>query len=394
MTVGQLLFLRGARQVLTLRGSSGVRRGAALDDLAVIEDGSLLIRDRVIEAVGSTRRLENLKEARSAIEVPVGNSIVMPAFVDSNLQINLVDEPGSAARRKRRSMGDFYDESLTLLRSCLQYGTLTAQVRASAGTGDLRADVSVLRRLAAIGDNPIGMVRAWRIDELPHSTSPGKFDQVLSTLRNREFAHCVDVAAGTCNALKGSAVLNAREPANLTRINLTWNSDPALDLSHLLARYHPGCVFCPSRLSAKDIAILSNTASVTIFSPGVDLLSGNSGHGLKKLVSAGGAVALSTGYHSRLAPAFSMQAVLTLAVLWQGLSAEQAITACTINAAHALGRGHLTGTLEAGKRADLLVLNVPDYREIPRRFGINHVVMAIREGNVVFNRTRWKVSGA
>jgi imidazolonepropionase len=88
-----------------------------------------------------------------------------------------------------------------------------------------------------------------------------------------------------------------------------------------------------------------------------------------------------------------MQAVLTLAVLWQGLSAEQAIAASTVNAAHAVGRGHLTGTLEAGKRADLLVLNVPDYREIPRRFGINHVVMAIREGNVVFNRTRWKVSG-
>lgn len=390
--MGQLLFLRGAKQVLTLRGPSGVRRGAALDDLGVIEDGSLLIRDRVIAAVGTTRRLENLKEARSAIEIPVGNSIVMPGFVDPNLQINLIDDTGPAVRRKRRSMGDFYDESLALLRSCLQYGTLTAQLRASAGTGDLRADVSVLRRLAAIGDNPVGMVRAWRIDELPHSASPAKFEQVLSTLQNREFAHCVDMVAGAGEALKNLAALNGA--GGQTRINLTWTSGSALDLSDLVARYHPGCVFCTSRLAAKEIAILSNTASVAIFSPGVDLLTGSSGHALKKLVSAGGPIALSTGYHSRLAPAFSMQAVLTLAVLWQGLSAEQAITASTINAAHAVGRGHLTGTLEAGKRADLLVLNVPDYREIPRRFGINHVVMAIREGNVVFNRTRWKVSGS
>jgi imidazolonepropionase len=387
--VGQLLFLRGARQVLTLRGSSGVRRGAALDDLAVIEDGSVLIRDRVIDAVGTTRRLENLKEARSAIEIPVGNSILMPGFVDPNLRINLIDDTGPAARRKRRSMGDFYDESLTLLRSCLQYGTLTAQVRASAGTGDLRADVSVLRRLAAIGNNPVGMVRAWRIDELPPGTSTGKFDQVLATLRNREFAHCVDVAAGTGHALKDSAVLDGQ-----ARINLTWTGDSAPDLADLLARYHPACVFCTSRLRAKEIDILSNAASAAVFSPGVDLLTGSSGHALKKLVSAGGSVALSTGYHSRLAPAYSMQAVLTLAVLWQGLSAEQAITASTINAAHAVGRGHLTGTLEVGKPADLLVLNVPDYREIARRFGINHVVMAIRDGNVVFNRTRWKVSGA
>ena len=390
--MGQLLFLRGARQVLTLRGISGVRRGAALDDLAVIEDGSLLIRDGVIDAVGTTRRLENLKEARSAIEIPVGNSIVMPGFVDPNLQINLIEESSPAARPKRRSMGDFYNESLALLRSCLQYGTLTAQLRATAGTGDLRADVSVLRRLAAIGDNPIGMVRTWRIDELPHGTSPAKFEQILATLQHREFAHCVDVAAPAGEALKNLAALNGA--SGKLRINLTWTGDSALGLTDLLARYDPACVFCTSRLAAKEIAVLSNTASVAIFSPGVDLLTGNSGRALKKLVSAGGAIALSTGYHSRLAPAFSMQAALTLAVLWQGLSAEQAITAATINAAHALGRGHLTGTLEAGKRADLLMLNVPDYREIARRFGINHVVMAIREGNVVFNRTRWKVSGA
>lgn len=390
--MGQLLFLRGARQVLTLRGSSGVRRGAALDDLAVIEDGSLLIRDGVIAAVGTTRRLENLKEARSAIEIPVGNSIVMPGFVDSNLRINLIDDTGPAARRKRRSMGDFYDESLALLRSCLQYGTLTAQVRASAGTGDLRADVSVLRRLAAIGDNPVGMVRAWRIDELPHSASTGKFDQVLATIQNREFAHCVDMSAGVGDALKDSAALSGA--GGQMRTNLTWSSESALDLADLLVRYRPACVFCTSRVPAKEIDILSNAASVAVLSPGVDLLTGNSGYGLKRLVSAGGAIALSTGYHSRLAPAFSMQAVLTLAVLWQGLSAEQAITASTINAAHAVGRGHLTGTLEVGKPADLLVLNVPDYREIARRFGINHVVMVIREGNVVFNRTRWKVSGA
>jgi imidazolonepropionase len=389
--VGQLLFLRGARQVLTLRGPTGVRRGAALDDLGAIEDGSLLIRDGTIAAVGTTRRLENLKEARSAIEIPVGSSIVMPGFVDPNLQINLVDEAGPAARRKRRSMGDFYNESLALLRSCLQYGTLMAQLRASSGTGDLRADVSVLRRLAAIGDNPVGMLRAWRIDELPPGTSTGKFEQVLSTLQNREFAHSVDVAAPAGEALKNSAALNGA--GGQMPINLTWSGDPALDLSDLLARYHPACVFCNARLTAKEIAALSNTASVAVFSPGVDLLAGSSGHALKKLSSAGGAIALSTGYHSRLAPAFSMQAVLTLAVLWQGLSAEQAIMASTINAAHALGRGHLTGTLEVGKRADLLVLCVPDYREIPRRFGINHVVMAIREGNVVYNRTRWKVSG-
>lgn len=377
---------------MTLRGPSGVRRGAALDELAIIEDGSLLIRDGVIAAVGTTRRLENLKEAKGAIEIPVGNSIVMPGFVDSNLQINLAEDSGPASRRKRRSMSDFYNDSLNLLRSCLQYGTLTAQLRASAGTGDLRADVSVLRRLAAIGDNPVGMVRSWRVDVTEPEFSLDTFEQILSTVRDREFAHCVDLTGRAGEVLKHSALLNGG--AGRFRFNLAWHGKPGLSLADLLARYQPACVFCAAPLASREIAALSKSASIAVFSPGTDVLAGNADRALKEVAGAGGAIALSTGYHPRQAPTFSMQAVLTLAVLWQGLSPEQAITAATVNAAHAVGRGHLTGSLEVGKRADLLVLNVPDYREIPRRFGINHVVMAIRDGNVVFNRTRWKVGGA
>jgi imidazolonepropionase len=75
-----------------------------------------------------------------------------------------------------------------------------------------------------------------------------------------------------------------------------------------------------------------------------------------------------------------------------GLTAEEAFIAATINAAHAAGCAHLTGSLEYGKQADILILNVGDYREVPRQFGINHVDMAIRQGSIVLNRTRWKTS--
>jgi imidazolonepropionase-like amidohydrolase len=50
------------------------------------------------------------------------------------------------------------------------------------------------------------------------------------------------------------------------------------------------------------------------------------------------------------------------------------------------------GSLEAGKRADILVLSLSDYREIPRHIGVNHVTMALREGNFLINRKRSKAS--
>jgi imidazolonepropionase len=109
------------------------------------------------------------------------------------------------------------------------------------------------------------------------------------------------------------------------------------------------------------------------------------------LAASGAAIALASGYHAARAPSFSMQMVIALATLRLGLAPEAAIIASTINAAYAVGCGHVIGSIEHGKRADILVLSVPDYREIPRRFGINHVGIAIREGNIVLNRTRWRI---
>src|SRR6185312_7806868 len=123
----------------------------------------VLIRDGKIVSVGSARRIENLKEARDALEISAEGAIVMPGFVDPGLQLTLHSNNGSSG--KRRKMVDFGDESLGLMRACLQHGTLNVQIKANAGTGDLRSDLTVLRQLAEIGNNPVGMIRTWRVSE-------------------------------------------------------------------------------------------------------------------------------------------------------------------------------------------------------------------------------------
>jgi imidazolonepropionase len=85
-----------------------------------------------------------------------------------------------------------------------------------------------------------------------------------------------------------------------------------------------------------------------------------------------------------------MQMAIALAVGRMRLTPEEAITAATVNAAHASGIGRRAGTLEVGKQADLVLLNLSNYRELPRQFGINHVGLVLRAGNVVFNRIGWK----
>lgn len=60
-------MIRSARQLVTLRGPQGPRRGLAMGELAIISDGALLLRDGLIQEVGPTRRVENLAAARGAI---------------------------------------------------------------------------------------------------------------------------------------------------------------------------------------------------------------------------------------------------------------------------------------------------------------------------------------
>ena len=104
----------------------------------------------------------------------------------------------------------------------------------------------------------------------------------------------------------------------------------------------------------------------------------------RMLIDSGVAVALASGYSPTLPATFSVQPVLSLACTEMGMTPEEAISAATINAAHAMNRANLTGSLEFGKQADLVMLDVPDYREIPYHLGVNHVEMTMRKGKVVY----------
>ena len=81
------ILLRGARQLVTLHGPRGARRGAAMRELGVIQDGAVLIVDGMIRDVGPSRRVENLAAARQAIEISADGRVVMPGFVDARTSL-------------------------------------------------------------------------------------------------------------------------------------------------------------------------------------------------------------------------------------------------------------------------------------------------------------------
>jgi imidazolonepropionase len=114
----------------------------------------------------------------------------------------------------------------------------------------------------------------------------------------------------------------------------------------------------------------------------------------RRAVASGCTIALSTDYNPGSCPAPSMQMVMQLAARLFRLSYAQIWNMCTINAAASLGRGSDRGSLEPGKRADIIIWNVPEHGLVINRFGVNLVDTVLVAGKVVVSNGRAVTQGA
>jgi len=104
------------------------------------------------------------------------------------------------------------------------------------------------------------------------------------------------------------------------------------------------------------------------------------------MIDAGWAVVLATDFNPGSSPTPSMPMVLSLACTQMKMTPAEAITAATVNAAYSLGRGEDIGSLEKGKRADFVIHDCEDYRELAYFFGIEHASRVYAAGDLAFDR--------
>jgi len=413
-TVSRPILIRGAKQLLTLRGAKGVRRGLALQELGIIADGAVLIRDGIIDQVGPTRRVENLAASRSALEFDATGRVVMPGFVDSHTHLisgpPWLDEyerrieggnPVAARRGLRASVQAIRSVSgarLELIakdaiQTMLRHGTTTLEAKSGYGY-DLTGEFKLLRALAALAGQPADIVPTFlasfaipfEFGEDPERYVSRVISELLPKLQRRKLCRFVEVACEN----PGPVLNEARRLLEAAR-------DKGFALKVQADQFRPtGGVGLAVELGARSAAHLEHIDDTGIAALGqsetiATLVPGSAFHlGLdryapaRRLIEAGAAVALATGMNPDSSPTSSMQMVLSLACARMRMMPAEAITAATINAAYALGCGSSAGSLEVGKWADLIVLNVSDYREIPYQFGVNHAHFVIKRGRLVY----------
>jgi imidazolonepropionase len=137
------------------------------------------------------------------------------------------------------------------------------------------------------------------------------------------------------------------------------------------------------KTSDSDIQALASSSTVAVSLPCTPFGLADSHYTpARQILEAGGLLAIATDLNPGTAWCESMQFAIALACRYLKLTPAQAIAAATINSAAAIGRSANLGSLEPGKQADLLILNVPDYRHLGYRFGANLVQTVIKKGRV------------
>jgi imidazolonepropionase len=146
-------------------------------------------------------------------------------------------------------------------------------------------------------------------------------------------------------------------------------------------------------LHPDDIAPLAGAECAAVLLPGAEFLGAERVAPARELADAGAICVLATDLNPGTSPVSSLPVVIGLAVRRYGWSVREALLACTLNAAWVLGLSDQRGSLEVGKRADLVLLDTT-VAHVPYRFGRNPVCLVIRDGEVARVRpdAAWRIS--
>jgi len=413
------MLIHSASQLLTLAG--GVRRGSDPVDPGLMIDGAVLVRDGFISAVGNTQEL--LARYPDEEQLDASGKTVLPGFIDPHT--HLVWAGDRAAEFEMRLQGktyieimaaggginatvnatrsatpaDLYAQTRKRAAAMFRNGTTTAEAKTGYGL-ELNAELAQLETLVRLDEEgPLEIAPTF----MPAHAVPPEYkeheddytrlicESMLPAAADWWKKRCpgrplpfVDIfcEVGAFDLTQARRILTRARDLGYP---LKAHVDEFENLGGAALAVELGAVSIEHavKTSPAEIQALGASDTVVVSLPCTPFgLAEPHYTPARAMLCAGATLALATDLNPGTAWCENMQFVISLACRYLKLTPAEALAAATINAARAIRREERVGSIEVGKQADLLILSVPDYRQLAYRFGGSLVESVIKQGRL------------
>jgi len=412
----QTLLLANISQLVTVSQSRELcKRGPGMRELNIIRDGAVVIQGDAIAWVGHTSELPAGFREDASKTIDCSGKTVLPGLVDCHTHFVFggsreaefakrcegmsyaeIAAAGGGIKSSMRATRDLsYEELLDIgrvhLDQMLLLGTTTVEGKSGYGL-DLETEVKMLSVMADLHDTHSATVIPTFLGAhaVPDGISRSRYlsivlEEMIPQVVDQRLANFCDVFCddGAFTVDEARFVLNHAKQFGLTP---KLHTDQFASIGGCGLAVEVGAVSADhlDAIRLRDIELLAANDIAGVLLPGCILFLGLSNYApARRMIDSELPVALSTDFNPGSCNIRSLPIIMSIACTMMRMHPYEAIAACTLNGAYALGMSEQIGSIEPGKKADLTIFNAENALQITYQFGCNLVNTVVKNGHAV-----------
>lgn len=416
MLKGNLIIIN-ASEIVTPLGSKA-SFGKEMGNLNIIKNGAVVIRNGIIEKVGTTEEILNAYNEKDFQVIDAGGKAILPGFVDSHTHfvfggyraeefswrlsgvsyMEIMNRGGGIVNSVRgtrdASEEELYNLGKERLNSMLSFGVTTVEGKSGYGL-DLEAELKQLKVMDKLNEeHPVDICKTFLGAHAVPDEYKGRTQEYINFMLEEVLPKVAkENLADFCDVFCEKGVFSVEESREILLkakelgMKLKLHADEIVQLGGAELAAELGAVSADHLLHASDKGIedMAKAGVVSTLLPTTAFCLKEPYARGRFMIDKGCAVALATDFNPGSGFTNSIPLMFALATIYMNMSIEEAITAMTLNGAAAIGRADSIGSIEEGKKADLVILKYPSYKFLPYHTGVNIVEKTIKDGVVVMS---------
>lgn len=303
----------------------------------------------------------------------------------------------STERTREATEEQLIAETVKRLDRFLAHGVTTIEAKSGYGLRleDELKQLRAARRLDA--SHPVEVVSTFMGAHAVPVEYRGDADgYVRSVIEEMIPAVAREGLAEFCDVFCEEGVFTVEQSRDILEAGRSWGLKPKLHADEIVScggaelAAELGAVTADHLLHASEAGIqaMAENGVIAVLLPGTAFFLMAKPADARAMINAGVPVALSTDRNPGSSPTESLPFIMNLACLTMGMTPAEVLTACTINAAHALGRADRIGSIEVGKQADLVMFDAPNVLYLQYHYAVNLVDTVFKKGEAVIQNGR------